>query len=302
MTARRDTIDVTLPALLREQPKWWQTAPSLARRKPLGAFSLILILILFFSAITADWLAPYSPYTMNYREVMAPPSLRHLMGTDNYGRDLLSRILHGSRISLAVGLVSISLSTTVGSVLGILSGYLEGKTDLIIQRVIDAMMAFPSIILAIAILAALGPSVFNVMLAIGISGIPGPTRVVRSAVLKEKQNQYVEAAQCLGCGKIRIMLYHIFPNVTAPIIVVATVGLGAAILAEASLSFLGLGPQEPAPSWGGMLSGPARRYMFNAPWMGIFPGLAISMGVMGWNLLGDALRDVWDPRLRGTQK
>lgn len=300
LTGRVSEVREALP-YLAERHRLPSTALTLARRKPLGAFGLFLILVLFFTAATADWIAPYHPFVMESKAIMKPPSLEHPMGTDNYGRDLLSRIIHGSRISLSVGIMAIFLSTVTGSCLGLISGYFEGKVDLIIQRFIDAKMAFPVIILATAILAALGPGLQNVILAVGIAGIANTTRVVRSAVLKEKHNVYIEAARCLGCNNLRIMFLHILPNVTAPIIIVATVGLGTAIIMEASLSFLGLGPSEPTPSWGLMLTGGARMYLIRAPWMAIFPGLAISLAVMGWNLLGDALRDLWDPRLRGTQ-
>ena len=253
------------------------------------------------TAVSADWLAPYSPYEQNARALMRPPSIEHWMGTDNYGRDVFSRIVHGARISLAVGFSAILFSTSVGSTLGIVSGYLEGKVDLVIQRFIDAKMAFPTIILATAILAAFGPGLQNVVLAIAVAGIAGSTRIVRSAVLKEKQSMYVEAARCLGCTDLRIMVAHILPNVLAPIIVIATVGVGSAILLESALSFLGLGATEPNPSWGLMLTGGSRTYLIRAPWMAIFPGTAISLAVLGWNLFGDALRDTWDPRLEGYE-
>ncbi len=273
----------------------------LARQRPLGACALLLVLGFIGMALTANLIAPYEPTQIFRREVMVPPGPAHWLGTDNNGRDVLSRIIHGSRISLAVGLASIAISTVLGAALGIVSAHFEGTVDLVVQRFIDAKQAFPTIILATAILAAFGPGITNVIIAISFAGIAGATRVVRSAVLKEKQNVYVEAARAIGCGNGRVMWRHLLPNVTAPIIIIGTVGLGQAIILEASLSFLGLAASEPTPSWGLMLSGATRRYILSAPWLAIFPGLAISLAVMGWNLLGDALRDVWDPRLRGAR-
>ncbi len=270
------------------------------RRKPLAACGCALILLLIVVAIEADWIAPYDPLSIDADAVMSPPSAAHVLGTDRFGRDLLSRVIHGSRISLAVGLASILIGTALGSLLGLVSGHVEGAFDLVVQRFIDAKQAFPSIILATAILAAFGPGTQNVILAISVASFGGVARVVRSAVIKEKQNPYIEAAKAIGCGESRIMLVHLLPNVMAPIIILGTVGLGTAITLEASLSFLGLGPSEPTPSWGLMLTGGARQYMIRAPWLFIFPGVAISLAVLGWNLLGDALRDVWDPRLRGS--
>jgi len=198
--------------------------------------------------------------------------------------------------------VAISIGTGLGTILGLISGYFGGKLDLILQRVMDGWMAFPSIILALVIIAVLGTGELNVMIAIGISQVPPANRIVRGAVLSEKSNLYVEAARAISSSELRIMTRHILPNVTAPIIVVATIALGQAILAEAALSFLGVGIQPPTPAWGSMLSGHSRTYMLVAPWMAIFPGLAIFLAVMGWNLLGDALRDIWDPRLRTSRR
>ncbi len=272
---------------------------NLARRKPLGAMSLALILVMIFVAIGADALAPYEPFTMHADNRLELPSAQFLLGTDNFGRDILSRTIHGSRISLVVGISSVVLGVGVGSLLGLVSAFVEGKLDLTIQRFMDAQMSFPTIILALAIMAATGPSLFNVILAIGVAGIPSANRIVRSAVLAEKQGVYVEAARAIGCGWFRIMFRHILPNVTAPIIVIGSVTLGSAILYEAALTFLGVGTPPSIPSWGEMLSGKGRQFMVVQPWIAIAPGVAITLAVLGWNLLGDAIRDLWDPRLRG---
>lgn len=284
---------------LRPRPRLGQSLLRAARRKPLGAISLVLILLMLLLALGAGYIAAYDPNVSFRGHILEGPSLRFLMGTDNYGRDILTRIIYGSRVSLSVGFAAVAVGTLGGGLIGMFSGYFEGRVDLTLQRFMDALMSLPSIILALTIVAAVGPGLFNVMLAIGISHIPRDNRVVRSAVLSEKQNVYVEAARCIGCGTPRILLRHILPNVTAPIIVIATVSLANAILAEATLSFLGVGVPPPHPSWGGMLSQDARRYMLAQPWMALWPGVAISLAVLGWNLLGDALRDLWDPRLRG---
>lgn len=285
-------------AVLRPKASWPARLLHLARSKPLGTFSLAVAVILVLMAIFAENAAPYDPFAINRAQLMKPPGVSYYLGTDHLGRDILSRLIFGARISLFVGIVAVLVGVVVGSVLGIVSGYFGGKVDLLIQRYIDAQMAFPAIILALTILAALGPGLFNVMFAIGIAGIPRNTRVVRGSVLSEKENAYIEAARAIGCSNLRIMGRHVLPNVLAPIIVMATVYMGTAITSEAALSFLGVGVPPPNPSWGGMLSGPHRTYMLVAPWMALFPGLTITITVLAWNLLGDALRDVWDPRLR----
>ena len=269
------------------------------KRKPLGIASAVLIALLVLTAIFAEALSPYDPLAAQPEIRLAPPSWAHPFGTDDIGRDVLSRIIYGSRISLWVGLLAVGIGTLAGMVVGLVSGYWEGRTDLILQRVMDAVQAIPGLILALAIVSVLTPSTTNAMLAIAVVIIPGNSRIVRGAVLSAKQNRYVEAAQALGCRHLHIIGLHILPNVTAPIMVVATLGLGVAILAESSLSFLGFGVPPPTPSWGAMLSGSGRTYMLQAPWMAVFPGIAISLAVFGFNMLGDALRDLLDPRLRG---
>ncbi len=271
----------------------------LARQKPLGTMALVIILVIAGLALFADSLVAHPPLAMNARAVLQPPGGEFLLGTDNFGRDIFSRIVYGSRVSLAVGLGSVGLALAVGVFLGMVSAYFEGQVDLVIQRLMDVALAFPGIVFALAILAALGPGLGNVIIAIAFTMMPRANRVVRGSVLSEKHNMYVDAARSIGCTQSQIMWRHIFPNVTAPIIIIGATELGAAILLEASLSFLGVGVPPPNPSWGGMLSGAHRTFMLAAPWMAIFPGIAISLSVLGWNLLGDALRDIWDPRLRG---
>ena len=269
------------------------------RRKPLGAASAALIALIVVTAIFADVLAPYDPLSAQPEIRLAPPSWEHPFGTDDIGRDVLSRVIHGSRISLWVGLLAVGIGTVVGMIIGLLCGYCEGRTDLVFQRIMDAIQAIPGLMLALAIVSVLTPNTTNAMLAIAMVIIPGNSRIVRGAVLAAKQNRYVEAAQAIGCRHPRIIVSHILPNVTAPILVIASIWLGNAILIEASLSFLGVGTQPPTPSWGLMLSSSGRAFMEQAPWLALFPGLAISLAVLGFNLFGDTLRDAWDPKLRG---
>lgn len=273
-------------------------ALALARRKPLGAVSLALVVAMAGLAVFADLLAPYDPLAQDFGHMLQGPSWAHPLGTDNFGRDLLSRVIHGARVSLGVGGAAVAIGTSLGAVLGLLSGYVGGKTDLLLQRVVDAWLAFPTLVFALVVIAALGPGLWQAVVAVGAVSIPTTSRIVRGSVLAEKHRAYVEAARAVGASHWRVMLRHLVPNVTAPIIVVASLNLARAILTEASLSFLGIGVPPPYPAWGSMLSGQSRTYMLVAPWMAIWPGVAISLAVMSWNLLGDALRDLWDPRLR----
>jgi peptide/nickel transport system permease protein len=268
------------------------------RRKPLGALSAAVLATLVLTAVFADVLAPFDPVETHPEIRLQAPSRAHPFGTDDIGRDVLSRVIHGSRISLWVGLLAVGIGTLAGMIIGLLCGYCEGRLDLILQRVMDALQAIPGLVLALAIVSVLKPSTTNAMLAIAVVIIPGNSRIVRGAVLSTKQNRYVEAAQAIGCRHPRIIVGHILPNVTAPILVIASIWLGNAILIEATLSFLGLGTQPPTPSWGLMLSSTGRAFMEQAPWLAIFPGLAISLAVLGFNLFGDTLRDAWDPKLR----
>jgi ABC-type dipeptide/oligopeptide/nickel transport system permease subunit len=268
------------------------------RRKPLGAASAALILFLVLTAIFADLIAPYDPLAAQPEIRLAPPSRAHPFGTDDIGRDVFSRVIYGSRISLWVGLLAVGIGTVIGMIIGLASGYWEGKLDMVLQRIMDAIQAIPGLMLALAIVSVLKPNTTNAMLAIAVVIIPGNSRIVRGAVLSAKQNRYVEAAEALGCRQLHILALHILPNVTAPILIIASIWFGNAILIEATLSFLGLGTQPPTPSWGLMLSSTGRAFMEQAPWLAIFPGLAISLAVLGFNLFGDTLRDAWDPKLR----
>lgn len=270
-----------------------------ARRKPLGAAGVLVILLLIITAAFAPLIAPYDPLKPDLLDRLKGPSLEHPFGTDQTGRDLFSRVVYGSRVSLQVGFAVVIVSTVGGSIIGIVSGYFEGKLDLIVQRIMDSLQAIPGLLLAIAIAATLGPGTYKAILPIAIVILPSIARVVRSSTLSTKRFPYVEAARTVGASDIRIILLHILPNVTAPILILASILIGAAIIIEASLSFLGLGTLPPNPSWGNMLSGSGRTHMEVAPWIAIFPGLAITIVVLAFNFVGDALRDVWDPKLRG---
>src|SRR4029453_3746175 len=269
------------------------------RRKPLGALGGLLILVLVATALLAPLLAPHDPIKMKSSERLQAPSWNHPLGTDDFGRDILSRVIYGARISVLVGLGAVAISTLLAAIIGILSGYYGGRVDTVLQRCIDTLMAFPGFVVLLTIMAMLGQGLGNVILALGIGATAGNARIIRSAVLAIRENQYLEVARATGCRDGRIIARHVLPNIAAPIMVVATLGLGVAILAESSLSFLGFGVPPPTPSWGAMLSGSGRTYMIQAPWMAVFPGIAISLAVFGFNMLGDALRDLLDPKLRG---
>lgn len=268
------------------------------RTRPLGLFGLLLVSLLVLSAVFAPWLAPYSPFEQDMQVRLSGPSLAHVLGTDEVGRDLLSRVIWGAQVSMRVGIIAVGQGTLSGAFWGMISGYFGGWIDNAIQRIMDALIAFPAIVLAMTMIFLLGPSLENVMLAIAIVITPGNSRIVRSVVLSIKENLYVEAARTIGAGHTRILLHHILPNSFAPILVLITLYFGNAILIEASLSFLGLGVRPPTPSWGAMLNDSGRLYFENNPWIALVPGAAISLGVMGFNLFGDALRDIFDPRLR----
>jgi peptide/nickel transport system permease protein len=258
-----------------------------------------MVLGLMLCAAFANWIAPYPYDETNVRQRLKPPGAQFYLGTDNLGRDLFSRIVHGARLSVTVGFGAVALSVLLATMLGVLSGYFGGTCDVLVQRVVDAWMAFPPLFFVLSIMAVLGPGLVNVILALGVVTAANRSRIIRSATLAAKENQYVEAAQAVGASHLRIILRYILPNIMAVIIIIATNALGGVILAEAALSFLGLGVPPPHPSWGEMLSGSGRSYMYKAPWMAIWPGVAISVAVFGFNMLGDALRDLLDPRLRG---
>jgi peptide/nickel transport system permease protein len=274
---------------------WWR----LLRRSKLAFAGLIIILALIFLAIFGPTIAPYNPNKIAVRDRSQAPSLSHLFGTDDRGRDVLSRVLYGARVSLKVGVIAVGISATIGTFLGAIGGYFRGWLDEVIMRLTDILFAFPAILLAIAIMAMLGPSASNAMIAIGVVYTPIFARITRASVLSVREEVYVEAARASGAGSMRIISRHIMPNVLAPIIVETTLSLAFAILAEAALSFLGLGTPPPEPSWGRMLS-EGRDFMQDAPWMGLFPGLAIILAVMGFNFFGDGLRDALDPRLKAV--
>ena len=268
------------------------------RERPLGAIGAGIVLVMVVLAATAGFIAPYDPLETDYEAMLARPDAKHWLGTDAFGRDVLSRIIYGSRTALMVGLGASLLGASFGSVIGVASAYFGGRVDLVVQRFMDILFAFPVIILALVVVAVLGTGAGNVILAIAAPMIPRCARVVRSSALAVREMPYVDAARAAGFGNARIILRHMLPNVMAPILIMATAFLGEAILLEASLSFLGLGVQEPTAAWGLMLRGAAVQFAESAPWMAIFPGLAITLAVFGFNLFGDSLRDALDPRLR----
>jgi peptide/nickel transport system permease protein len=277
----------------------WRRLRFIARQHVLGTLGLAIMTLFVFAAIFADLICRYDPLTVDSAHALAHPDARHWMGTDSFGRDVWARIIHGARISLAVGIGSTALGGSIGVVVGLTSGYLSGWVDLLFQRITDILQALPLLVLALVMTAALGPSLPNVIIAIAIPLIPIVARVIRANTLALREQPFVEAAKSIGMSEMRIALRHVLPNTLAPLIVLATAQLGSTILTEASLSFLGLGIPEPYPSWGRMLSESAAEYVRTAPWLVIFPGIAISLAVFGTNLFGDALRDILDPRQRG---
>ncbi len=269
------------------------------RTKPLGAFGAVLIVVMLLLAAGAQWVAPY-PYDIGVTaDRLQGPTLGHPFGTDANGRDLLSRIIWGARISVTIGFGAVLISTLVAVGVGVTSGYFGGWLDLLVQRLVDIWISFPALVLLVSLVAILGPGLWSTTLVLGILLAPGTARVVRSAVLAMRDLPYVESARCSGASNARIVRNYVLPNVSAAILVLATTQLGAAVLAESTLSFLGYGVPPPFPSWGSMLSGTGRAFMLQSPWLSIWPGLAISAAVFGFNMLGDALRDILDPRLRG---
>ncbi|HUD58545.1 MAG TPA: ABC transporter permease [Acetobacteraceae bacterium] len=294
--------DIAVPAIADDEEQIrrsiWQTTLHFCRREPLGAFGMLIVLIIAFAGFTAELIAPYSPTSNDFASMTEAPSWTHLLGTDQFGRDLLSRIIFGARTALIVGLSSAIVGGVAGLVLGVASAYFGGKLDLVFQRIFDVVMAFPLIIMALAMVSIFGTGMHNVIIAITIPLIPRCARVVRSSALAIREIPYVDAARACGYSHARIILRHMVPNVMAPFLIMLTAFVGQAILAEASLSYLGLGVQEPTPAWGLMLQGGAEEYASTAPWIAIFPGLAIALTVFGVSLFGDALRDVLDPKLR----
>ena len=272
----------------------------LFHRKPLGALGGVLLVAMLSLGLFADWVAPYGYDEADMFARLKPSSPAHWLGTDNLGRDLLSRVIHGARVSMAVGFGAVALGLAGATLVGLLSGYFGGRVDIAVQRLVDAFMCFPLLLVALTIMALIGPGLGNVILALGLVIAVRDSRVIRSSVLAVKANLYVEAARALGVGHGAMLRRHIAPNIFAPLMILATVNIGAVILIEAALSFLGFGVPPPRPSWGGMLSGAGLVHMLRAPWLALWPGVALSLTVFGANMLGDALRDLLDPRLRGS--
>ena len=293
----------------------WERLPAglwtFTKKKPIGAVGGVLMLFMIFLAATAQWVSPYDPLEVHPRDRLArvaetktlhnPAGNFYLLGTDEIGRDILSRTIYGARTSVTISFLAIIMGTTLGTIIGMASAYFGGKFDLIVQRIIDAMFAFPLLIFALAIVSVVGQSISNVIFALAIVLIPSVSRTTRGAALSIMQMPYIESTRTIGASTLRTVVLHLLPNITAIVIVLASIQLGAAIIVEASLSFLGLGTPPPTPSWGAMLSGSSRNFLEIAPHLAIIPGVAISLAVLGINLLGDAIRDVWDPRLRGSQ-
>jgi len=271
----------------------------LVKEKPLGLVGGVIFFLLLFTGIFADLLAPYGMNEVNLVARLSPPSAQFWFGTDTVGRDILSRIIYGARVSMIVGVTAMLISVTVSVTIGTLCGFIGGKFDLVVQRFVDAWICFPWLIILISVMSLLGPGMWQMIIVLGVSGGIGGSRIIRSAVIGIKENMYVTSAVAVGATTPRILARHILPNILPPVIIVFSIGIGGVIMAEASLSFLGFGIPPPQPSWGGMLSGQGREYMLQAPWMAIWPGLALSIVVYGVNMLGDAVRDILDPRLRG---
>jgi peptide/nickel transport system permease protein len=270
-----------------------------AGRKPLGAIGGVIVVAMLVMTVFAERIAPYDFDETIRGARMKPPSAAHWLGTDNLSRDMWSRVVYGARVSVTVGFATIALAIVVATAIGVTCAYFGGVWDLVVQRVVDAWLSFPYLVIILSVMAVLGPGRLNLIISVAIIAAATNSRVIRGAALGVMQTQFIEAARAIGCGHARIIVRHVLPNVTATIIILATIGLGAVILAESALSFLGFGVPPPYPSWGGMLSGSGRTYMLRAPWMAVWPGVAISLAVFGFNMLGDALRDVLDPRLRG---
>jgi peptide/nickel transport system permease protein len=282
----------------RQRSRWWAAVRDFCRRRPLGAIGAVVVALNILVGLTANVISPYDPLATDYGAMLARPSMAHWLGTDAFGRDVLSRLIYGSRTAMIVGFACAFVGATVGAVIGVASAYFAGKIDLLIQRVMDIFLAFPLIILALAVVSILGTGMTNVIMAITIPMIPRAALVTRSSALAIREMPYVDAARAAGFRHARIIMRHMLPNVMAPYLIMLTAFLGQAILLEASLSFLGLGVSEPTAAWGLMLRGAAVQFAETAPWMAIFPGLAISLAVFAFNLFGDSLRDALDPRLR----
>jgi peptide/nickel transport system permease protein len=304
VAAEDERIEIALPAHRARLPAaagvpgWAGRILDFARRRPLGAIGAVVTLALILIALLAGVIAPYDPYETSFLEQLKPPSPQHLLGTDSFGRDVFSRLIYGSRTALKIGFGAAFIGSSIGALLGVASAYFGGKVDLLLERLMDILISFPLLILALAVVSALGSSDMNVIVAITIPIIPRVARVIRASALSIRQMPYIEAARCVGAVDWRIVLRHMLPNVMAPYLILLTAFLGQAILSEASLSFLGLGVTEPTPAWGLMLRGASVQFVQQAPWLAVAPGVALSLAVFAFNLLGDSLRDHLDPRLR----
>ena len=291
-----DAVEIAAAAEARSG--WWGTVLDFTRRRPLGAAGAAVVVFLFLLALSAELIAPYNPVAVDFGAMLSRPGAAHWLGTDAFGRDVLTRLIYGSRTALMVGFGAAVVGSTLGAILGVGSAFFGGKVDLYLQRLMDIFIAFPLIILALAIVAILGNALPNLIVAITIPMIPRCALVIRSTVLSIREMPYVDAARTAGFSNARIIMRHMLPNVMAPYLIMLTAFLGQAILLESSLSFLGLGVQEPTAAWGLMLRGAAVDFAESAPWMAVFPGLAISLAVFAFNLFGDSLRDALDPKLR----
>lgn len=292
------------PVLVRRW-RWsaqWAWARRMARYKPLGSLGALVVLAMFFVSAFGAFIAPYNPIDMNFLDRLEGPNSRHWLGTDLYGRDVFSNIIGGAKISIYVGFASVIAGTGFGALWGLVSGYIGGRLDLMSQRLIDILQSIPTLALALVIVASLGSSLNNIVIAISVGLIATAARVVRASAISIRNMNYVEAAVAMGASWPRIVFRHVMPNCAAPYLIIATGALGVAILQEASLSFLGVGVPPPHPSWGRMLSGLGRDYLLIAPWLSLAPGIAIVIVVLAFNLVGDAMRDILDPRLRGSSR
>ncbi len=295
--------EAAAPVITYRVPKQHHPVLAFIVHQPMGAFGLLVILVMIFAAVFARWVSPFDPLAVDYENLLAAPSLAHPMGTDNFGRDVFSRIIYGSQTALSVGFLASFWGSTAGAIIGVASAYFGGRIDMVIQRFMDVLLSFPIIVLALAVVAILGQNIvfgidFNLIFAIGLPMVPKVARVVRSSALAIRELPYIDAARAAGFSHSRIIFRHIVPNVVAPFLIMLTAFVGQAILLEASLSFLGLGVTEPTPAWGLMLSGSAADFYQEAPWMIIFPGVAISLAVFAFNLFGDSLRDWLDPKIK----